>query len=137
MNASAWRAISAFLWCIPQTALTSPTPSPVIWKSHQKGEYSQWLYHSCFEITEIKTHCKQNNYLSWHESFRNHSAKNKKKSVYDYRDEKEREIIEQVGTLTRGGHPHRQLERRDPSSQCCLLHKPSQCSSQPAQNPRY
>lgn len=31
MNASAWRAISAFRWCMPETALTSPTVSPVIW----------------------------------------------------------------------------------------------------------
>lgn len=31
MNASAWRAISALRWCMPDTALTSPTVSPVIW----------------------------------------------------------------------------------------------------------
>ena len=31
MNASACRAISALRWCIPDTALTSPTVSPVIY----------------------------------------------------------------------------------------------------------
>ncbi|RWV90608.1 hypothetical protein GW17_00047173 [Ensete ventricosum] len=35
VNASAWRAISAFLWCIPETALTSPTGSPVICTSQE------------------------------------------------------------------------------------------------------
>ena len=30
MKASAWRAISAFLWCMSDTALTSPIVSPVI-----------------------------------------------------------------------------------------------------------
>jgi len=30
MNASACRAISALRWCMPDTALTSPTLSPVI-----------------------------------------------------------------------------------------------------------
>lgn len=30
IKASACRAISAFLWCIPATGLTSPTVSPVI-----------------------------------------------------------------------------------------------------------
>lgn len=33
MKQSEWRAISAFLWCMSATGLTSPTVSPVIWSS--------------------------------------------------------------------------------------------------------
>lgn len=43
----------------------------------------------------------------------------------------EEEIRFMSYTPTRGDHHRRQLARPDPSNQCFLLHKPSQCSFQP------
>ena len=100
MKASAWRAISAFLWCISDTVLTSPIGSPVICIICTPSIFSPFIYQlkrkthypsnsknirsNQSQINIIKRHCTwrktikkllEVKYLSWHETLWDNPAK--------------------------------------------------------------
>lgn len=128
INASAWRAISALRWCMPDTALTSPTVSPVIW--HNIADYSV-LFSILGNFLAVKKVQFWLPLLAW-ESLESLCSRRKKRFRLLYVRKRDREREKERFTLTRGDHHRKQLERPDPSDQCFLLHKPSQCSSPPA-----